>query len=147
MADLYLWMKALHIMAVIAWMAGLLYLPRLFVYHAEQVSVGSLTDKIFQTMEWRLLKLIMNPAMVVTWICGLSLVVTPGLIDWSEFWPWIKAACVIVMTVFHMWLGQRLKSFVIGKNNISGQQYRIINEVPTFLMIIIVFSVIFNYRY
>ena len=143
MADLYLWMKALHIMAVIAWMAGLLYLPRLFVYHAEQVSVGSLTDKIFQTMEWRLLKLIMNPAMVVTWICGLSLVVTPGLIDWSEFWPWIKAACVIVMTVFHMWLGQRLKSFVIGKNNISGQQYRIINEVPTFLMIIIVFSVIF----
>ncbi|MEZ7812529.1 MAG: putative membrane protein [Paracoccaceae bacterium] len=145
MADLYLWMKALHIMAVIAWMAGLLYLPRLFVYHAEQVSVGSLTDKIFQTMEWRLLKLIMNPAMVVTWICGLSLVVTPGLIDWSEFWPWIKAACVIVMTVFHMWLGQRLKSFVIGKNNISGQQYRIINEVPTFLMIIIVFSVIFKF--
>jgi putative membrane protein len=145
MADLYLWMKALHIMAVIAWMAGLLYLPRLFVYHAEQVSVGSLTDKIFQTMEWRLLKLIMNPAMVVTWICGLSLVVTPGLIDWSEFWPWIKAACVIVMTVFHMWLGQRLKSFVSGKNNISGQQYRIINEVPTFLMIIIVFSVIFKF--
>ncbi|HCK06849.1 MAG TPA: hypothetical protein DHW01_01215, partial [Rhodobacter sp.] len=104
MSEIYLWVKAFHIMAVMSWMAGLFYLPRLFVYHVEQVETGSPTDKMFQTMEYRLLKAIMNPAMIITWILGLILVLTPGLVDWSDTWPWVKGFCVIAMTIFHIWL-------------------------------------------
>ena len=109
MSEIYLWVKAFHIMAVMSWMAGLFYLPRLFVYHVEQVETGSPTDKMFQTMEYRLLKAIMNPAMIITWILGLILVVTPGLVDWSDTWPWVKGFCVIAMTIFHIWLGKNAK--------------------------------------
>lgn len=132
-------------MAVMSWMAGLFYLPRLFVYHVEQVETGSPTDKMFQTMEYRLLKAIMNPAMIITWILGLILVVTPGLVDWSDTWPWVKGFCVIAMTIFHIWLGKKRKHFVAGVNVLTGRQYRVMNEAPTLLMIAIVLSVILKF--
>jgi protoporphyrinogen IX oxidase len=88
----YPWIKSLHVISVIAWMAGLFYLPRLFVYHVEQVETGSGTDEMFQTMERRLLRAIMNPAMIATWLFGLMLVFTPGIVNWAEVWPWAKAA-------------------------------------------------------
>ena len=100
LADIYLWVKALHVIAVVAWMAGLFYLPRLYVYHVEQVTKGSETDLMFQVMERRLLKAIMNPAMIVTWIFGLALVMTPGIVDWSMVWPWTsRAKSVRVFTI------------------------------------------------
>ena len=145
MSEIYLWAKAFHIMAVMSWMAGLFYLPRLFVYHVEQVETGSATDKMFQTMEYRLLKVIMNPAMIITWILGLILVVTPGLVDWSDTWPWVKGFCVIAMTIFHIWLGKKRKDFVAGVNVLTGRQYRVMNEAPTLLMIAIVLSVILKF--
>lgn len=145
MSEIYLWVKAFHIMAVMSWMAGLFYLPRLFVYHVEQVEIGSPTDKMFQTMEYRLLKAIMNPAMIITWILGLILVLTPGLVDWSDTWPWVKGFCVIAMTIFHIWLGKKRKDFVAGVNVLTGRQYRVMNEAPTLLMIAIVLSVILKF--
>jgi putative membrane protein len=142
LANWYLVTKSLHVISVIAWMAGMFYLPRLYVYHAEQVETGSKTDLMFQTMERRLLRAIINPAMVATWIFGLALVFTPGIIDWSDWWPWVKAACVLVMSGFHGWLSARRKDFAAGTNSRSGRTYRIMNEVPTVLMIVIVFAVI-----
>lgn len=138
----YPWTKSLHVISVIAWMAGLFYLPRLFVYHAEQVKSGGDTDQMFQLMERRLLRAIMNPAMIATWIFGLALVFTPGIIDWSFLWPWVKAAAVLVMTWFHHWLGKRRKEFITGNSTVTGRQFRLMNEVPTVLLIIIVISVI-----
>jgi len=142
LSDLYPWTKSLHVIAVIAWMAGLFYLPRLYVYHVEQVPVGSATDTMFQTMERRLLRAIMNPSMVATWLFGLALVFTPGIVDWGAVWPWTKAAAILAMTWFHHWCGRRRKDFVAGANTRSGRDYRIMNEVPTILLIVIVVSVI-----
>lgn len=142
LADWYLVTKSLHVVSVISWMAGLFYLPRLYVYHAEQIELGSRTDKMFQTMERRLLRGIMNPAMVATWIFGLALVFTPGVVDWSFVWPWVKAACVLAMSWFHHWLARRRKDFLAGANTRSGYTYRLMNEVPTLLMLVIVFAVI-----
>lgn len=139
------WTKALHIVSVIAWMAGLFYLPRIFVYHAESVRIGSETDVLFQTMERKLLRLIMNPAMIATWVFGLMLVFTPGIVDWSSIWPWTKAAGVLAMTEFHHWLGRRRKDFLRGANSRSGRQYRLMNEVPTVLVVLIVFSVVLRF--
>ena len=141
----YPWTKALHIVSVIAWMAGLFYLPRLFVYHAEDVEAGSGTDVMFQAMERRLLKAIMNPAMIATWVFGLILVLTPGIVDWGQVWPWTKAASVLTMSWFHGWLASRRKDFAAGRNHLSGRSYRMMNEVPTILMIVIVFSVILRF--
>jgi len=145
LADAYLWVKALHVISVIAWMAGLFYLPRLFVYHVEQVERGTASDAMFQGMERRLLKAIMNPAMIATWAFGLALVATPGIVDWSAPWPWVKAGCVVAMTVFHMWLGARRKEFVAGTNSRTGRQYRLMNEVPTLLMLASVIAVIVKF--
>ena len=142
LADWYLVTKSMHVVSVISWMAGLFYLPRLFVYHAEQIELGSRTDNLFQTMERRLLRGIMNPAMVATWIFGLALVFTPGVVDWSFVWPWVKAASVLAMTWFHHWLSRRRKDFLTGANTRSGYTYRMMNEVPTVLMLLIVFAVI-----
>ena len=139
--SVYPWVKALHVVSVISWMAGLFYLPRLFVYHVEVVGSGNPTDVLFQTMERRLLRAIMGPAMIATWIFGLALVFTPGLIDWSLIWPWTKAAGVLGMTWFHHWLGLRRKDFMGRRNSVTGRQYRMMNEVPTVLMLVIVFSV------
>lgn len=145
LADWYLVTKSLHVVAVMAWMAGLFYLPRLYVYHAEQVQLGSRTDTMFATMERRLLKAIMNPSMIATWVFGLALVFTPGIVDWSQVWPWAKAVSVLLMTGFHGWLAVRRKEFAAGLNTRSGRTYRIMNEVPTLLMLVIVFSVIVKF--
>ena len=140
--NVYPWSKSLHVISVIAWMAGLFYLPRLFVYHAEKAAVGSEQDSLFQVMERRLLRAIMNPAMIAAWIFGLMLVFTPGIVDWGSVWPWTKAAGIITLTWFHHWLGRRRKEFVEGRNVVSGRTYRLMNEVPTVMLIVIVVSVI-----
>lgn len=145
LSDLYPWTKVLHVISVIAWMAGLFYLPRLYVYHTEEVEPGSKTDALFQTMERRLLKAIINPASVATWIFGLTLVFTPGIVDWSMAWPWMKAAAMLGMTWFHHWLALRRKDFVTGTNHVTGRRYRMMNEVPTVLMVVIVASVIMKF--
>ncbi|OJY33018.1 MULTISPECIES: CopD family protein [Gemmobacter] len=145
LAGAYPWLKFLHVISVISWMAGLFYLPRLYVYHVEKVSKGSETDALFQLMERRLLRAIMNPAMIATWLFGLALVLTPGIVDWSMIWPWTKAASVLGMTWFHMWLAARRKDFVAGMNAKTGRTYRMMNEVPTLLMIVIVASVIVKF--
>lgn len=141
----YPWVKAAHVISVVAWMAGLFYLPRLFVYHAEQVQAGSPTDAMFQVMERRLLRAIMAPAALATWLFGLALVATPGIVDWTLVWPWAKAVSVLAMTWFHMWLGGRRKDFTAGANEVSGRTFRMMNEVPTVLLIVIVVSVIVKF--
>lgn len=146
MADIlsqaYPWVKSLHVISVIAWMAGLFYLPRLYVYHAERVELGSDTDDMFKTMERRLIRAIMNPAMIATWIFGLALAFTPGVVDWGSAWPWLKAASVLAMTWFHHWCSRERKRIEGGGVPNAGRHYRIMNEVPTVLLIIIVVSVI-----
>lgn len=137
----YLWIKAVHIMAVIAWMAGLFYLPRLFVYHAERAASGSELDQTFQVMEEKLLRLIMNPAMIVAWIAGLIMVVL-GAFDWGAVWSWVKIISVVLMTAAHGWMSARCKEFAAGTNTRSGRTYRLFNEVPTVLMFLIVVAVI-----
>ncbi len=138
----YPWVLSFHVISVIVWMAGLFYLPRLFVYHVERISAGDEVDSLFQTMEHRLLRVIMSPAMVATWVFGLMLVFTPGVIDWSAVWPWAKAGAVLAMTWFHHWLGLRHKDFRNQNNTVTARQFRLMNEVPTVLVIIIVVSVI-----
>jgi len=142
LSSAYPWIKSLHVISVIAWMAGLFYLPRLFVYHTESVEAGTETDVLFQTMERKLLKLIMNPSMIASWLFGLLLVLTPGIVDWGSVWAWAKLAGIVGMTWFHMWCGARRKEFIDGTNTRTGRQYRLMNEVPTVLMIVIVVSVI-----
>ncbi len=139
--ELYPWLKVGHIVSLIAWMAGMFYLPRLYVYHAEQAVAGSDLDKTFQVMERKLLKLIMNPAMISTWVFGLLLIVM-GVFDWSAGWSWIKLGGVIAMTGVHGWLGARRRDFAEGRNTRAGRTYRIANEVPTLLMLLIVVMVV-----
>ncbi len=141
----YPWTKALHVISVIAWMAGLFYLPRLFVYHAERGAVGSATDALFRTMEDKLYRVIMTPAMVATWLFGLALVATPGVVDWGSAWSWTKAAAVLAMTWFHQWCGQRRRAFAGGRNSLAGRTYRMMNELPTVLMVVIVVAVIVKF--
>jgi putative membrane protein len=145
LASAYPWTKSLHVMAVIAWMAGLFYLPRIYVYHAERAKTGGEVDQVFRVMEAKLLRVIMNPSMIVAWGAGLALVLTPGIIDWSSVWPWTKGAAVLAMTWFHMWLAARRKDFLRGTNTLTGRQYRMMNEVPTILMVVIVLSVIVRF--
>lgn len=150
LASGYVWIKALHVVSVISWMAGLFYLPRLYVYHVEGlkkagVLKGSDMDLLFQHQERLLLRAIMNPAMIASWLFGLMLVFTPGIVDWSELWPWAKALSVLGMTWFHMWLSARRREFVQGTNRLTGRQFRLMNEVPTVLMLVIVFSVIVKF--
>lgn len=150
LADWYLWTKSLHIVSVMSWMAGLFYLPRLYVYHVEGrkkrgVVAGSEMDLLFQHQERLLLKAIMNPAMIATWVFGLALVMTPGIVVWDAVWVWVKALSVVGMTVFHMWLGARRKAFLAGENALSGRDYRMMNEVPTVLMLAIVFAVVLKF--
>ncbi|WP_430465732.1 CopD family protein [Tabrizicola sp.] len=150
LADWYLWTKSLHIVSVMSWMAGLFYLPRLYVYHVEGlkkrgVVAGSEMDLLFQHQERLLLKAIMNPAMIATWVFGLALVMTPGIVVWDAVWVWVKALSVVGMTVFHMWLAARRKAFLAGENAMSGRDYRMMNEVPTVLMLAIVFAVVLKF--
>ncbi|WP_028716418.1 CopD family protein [Paracoccus sp. J39] len=140
----YPWIKALHVMAVISWMAGLFYLPRLFVYHAERGHTGQEPAQSFRIMEDKLLRMIMRPAMIVTWIAGLVLVLTPGIVDWTMIWPWSKAAGVLAMTWFHLWLAGQRKALLRGQG-LSGRRYRMMNELPTLFMVVIVLSVIVKF--
>ena len=131
----YLWIKALHLIAVMAWMAGLLYLPRLFVYHA-MVEAESVRAQTFQLMERRLLRAIMNPAMILSWVLGLLLLhQSPELLEMR--WMWIKLTCVVMMTVVHM-IFARMRQQLEQDIALSEKAYRWWNEVPTILMIIIV---------
>ncbi len=146
LATAYPWVKAMHVVSVISWMAGLFYLPRLYVYHAERVQAGlPEAEDLFRTMERRLLRAIMNPAMIATWLFGLLLVATPGIVDWSMVWAWAKAVAVLGMTWFHMWLAGRRKDLEAGRNVLAGRTYRMMNEVPTLLMLVIVFAVIVKF--
>lgn len=142
---LYPLTKAFHIMAVISWMAGLFYLPRLFVNHVEQASDNKEMTDVFRMMEDKLLRVIMNPAMIATWLFGLMLVFTPGVVGWDWVWPWVKAVAVLAMTWFHMWLAAKRKALASGENRLTGRQFRLMNEVPTVLMVIIVLSVILKF--
>ena len=142
LASAYSWIKALHLVSVISWMAGIFYLPRLFVYHAEKAEVGSDLSETLKVMELRLLRVIMNPAMIATWTFGLCLLFTPGLIDWSEIWIWIKLVMIVGMTWFHHSLGLWRKDFAADRNERPGRFYRLANEVPTVLMIVIVIMVV-----
>ncbi len=143
LASWYPWTKSLHVISVIAWMAGLFYLPRLYVYHVEQaVKLGTGAVAVFQTMEAKLLRVIMGPAAVASWLFGLMLVLTPGVVDWSALWPWTKAAAVIAMTGFHLWLARERKRLLTGTTGMTGRGYRLMNELPTLLMVVIVVSVI-----
>ena len=134
------WVKALHVISVIAWMAGMLYLPRLYVYHtgAER---GSVQSETFKMMERRLLKGIIKPAMILTWLFGLWMVFG-GLVDWSAGWPYVKAVAVIGLTVFHVFLSRWRREFENDANTRPTRFYRMVNEIPTVLMIVIVIAVI-----
>jgi len=145
LAIFYVWLKAFHIMAVIAWMAGLFYLPRLFVYHAERATESTTLHDTLVVMEEKLLRVIMNPAMIAAWGAGFLLVLTPGIVDWSLVWPWTKLFGLIGMTGFHMWCAKRRKLFLARANTTSGRGLRAMNEVPTVLMVLIVVSVVVKF--
>jgi len=139
---MYLLLKSLHVMAVISWLAGLFYLPRLFVYHAD-VEPGSEMSQTFKIMEHRLLKAIMTPAMLMSWALGLWLAFGEGAIDWSrDFWFHAKLLCVIALSVFHMALAKWRKEFEADSNTRPARFYRLVNEIPTLLMATIVILVI-----
>ncbi|MCP4933785.1 MAG: protoporphyrinogen oxidase HemJ [bacterium] len=137
--DAFLWLKALHVISIIAWMAGLLYLPRLFVYHAMQTS-GSDAGDTLKLMELRLLKVIMNPALIASWVFGL--IIATQSYAFSQPWFHVKLLMVVALTAFHIMLGKWRKQFEIDQNEKSEQFFRLVNEVPTVLMIIIVILVI-----
>ena len=142
LAAAYLWIKALHIVSVIAWMAALLYLPRLFVYHAEDAAGPGTSQDLLATMEVRLLRVIATPAMLLTWIFGLLLFSIPGLIDWSQGWVWIKLAGIVILSGFHMWLAGERRRLAEGIQRHTAKKYRIINEIPTLIMFLIVLAVV-----
>ena len=139
----YLTFKALHLIAVISWMAGLLYLPRIFVYHAE-TKENKGQSETFKLMEKRLYFYIMNPAMILSWVFGILLIHSQGIISLSLLWMKIKIGLVIILTAYHFYLLAVLKDFQIDSNSKSSRFFRIINEVPTILLIIIIFVVIFK---
>ncbi|MBM3597378.1 MAG: protoporphyrinogen oxidase HemJ [Alphaproteobacteria bacterium] len=141
LVPLYPWIKALHVISIIAWMAGLLYLPRLFVYHCD-APPGSDRSETFKAMERRLLRAIMNPAMVAAFVFGAMLLVTPGVADWQAGWLWTKLALVAGLTWLHHALALWRKDFAADRNRRTARFYRVMNEVPTVLMIGIVVMVI-----
>ncbi len=141
MSDYYEWLKAFHVISVIAWMAGILYLPRLYVYHAD-AELGSEKSETFKVMERRLLRAITNPAMAASLIFGGLMLATPGAIDWSMGWIWVKLGMVLVMLKIH-WLFARWRcDFEADRNVRPAKFYRIWNEAPTIPMIVIVIMVI-----
>ena len=141
LAAAYLWIKALHIIAIIAWMAGLLYLPRLYVYHADAPR-GSRRAAMLETMERRLLRGIMLPAVVMTYVFGGLLLSVPGVVDWRQGWIWAKLALVLLLTVFHVKLARWRLDFLTGRFTNTSRFYRIVNEIPTVIMVAIVLLVV-----
>ena len=140
--NLYLLFKSLHLIAVISWMAGLLYLPRIFVYHSE-AAYDSQKD-IFKIMERKLYNYIMMPAMLLSWLFGVLLIHSLGFDIFLELWMQIKVTLVIILTYYHFLLGKYLNDFAINENRKSSKYYRVINEVPTIILIIVVFVVVFK---
>ncbi len=140
-ADFYPWTKAIHVIAVIAWMAAMLYLPRLYVYHCD-APVGSQMSETFKVMEGRLYKAIMTPAMIVTFVFGIILLLTPGVIDWHDHWIHVKLTAVLLLGGFHGALGSWRRAFLQDRNTKKQRFFRIANEVPTLLMIVAVIMVV-----
>ena len=141
--NFYLLFKSLHLISVISWMAGLLYLPRIFVYHAENSSEKK-TSEIFKTMERKLFFYIMTPAMILSWIFGLILIHSIGFQQLGQTWMILKIIFVTLLTLYHLYLGRILNQFKIDQNAHSHKFYRLINEIPTLLLILIVFVVVFK---
>jgi putative membrane protein len=141
LAPFMLYVKSFHVISVMAWMAGLFYLPRLYVYHCA-LERGSVESERFKVMERRLLKQIMTPAMIATWLFGILLVLTPGVIDWTAGWWHVKMLMVILMSGFHGACSKWRKDFLDDRNTRSHRFYRLANEIPTVLMVIIVIMVI-----
>ena len=139
----YLLFKSIHLIAVISWMAGLLYLPRIFVYHVEKQDNKEISET-FKIMEHRLMTYIMNPAMIFSWIFGAMLILSHGLQIHSVLWVQLKIFLVALLTVYHFILGRYLKKFAINKNEKSAKFFRIINEIPTVLLILIIFVIIYK---
>ena len=139
----YLLFKSLHLIAVISWMAGLLYLPRIFVYHSENIEDLN-SSNIFKIMEKKLYFYIMTPAMILSWLFGLILIYILGFSVFNELWVQLKLIFVILLTIYHFYLGNCVGCFTANQNTNSSKFYRIINEIPTILLILIVFVVIFK---
>ena len=142
----YLLFKSIHLVAVISWMAGLLYLPRIFVYHSESVENNKSEDLMstFKVMERRLFIYIMNPAMIVSWIFGILLIYSIGLENFNNLWLKVKLLLVVLLTTYHFFLFNCLKKFAEDINSYSSKFYKIINEIPTILLIVIIFVVVFK---
>jgi putative membrane protein len=141
LAPAYQWIKAFHVISLIAWMAGMFYLPRLYVYHCD-LCPGSAESERFKVMERRLLRQIINPAMIATWTFGILLVLTPGVIDWSWGWWHVKLASVIALSALHGSFAGWRKDFLQDRNRRPQRFYRIANEIPTILVMLIVIMVI-----
>ena len=141
---MYEWVLVIHIVSLISWMAALFYLPRVMVYHLEYKGYSDEVYRILETMEYKLQRFIMLPAMVATLLSGLTLL-SVGVVDWSLTWPWVKAGAVFLMLGFHGWLSSTRRKMADGDLSYTGKQMRVLNEVPTILLIIIVISVIIQY--
>jgi len=135
------WLKAFHVISMVAWMAGLFYLPRLYVYHT-QTQAGSESSERFKVMERKLLRGIMNPAMIATWIFGILLVMTPGMVDWHRGWFHVKFTGAVLLTAYHMFCARWRKGFLNDRNQHSEKFYRLVNEIPAVLLIVIVIMAI-----
>ena len=140
--NFYLLFKSLHLIAVISWMAGLLYLPRIFVYHAEANHDSQKT--VFKTMERKLYNYIMMPAMLLSWIFGFLLIHSLGFGVFAELWMQIKTVSVIILTYYHFLLGKYLGDFAVDSNNKTSKFFRIINEIPAIILIVVIFVVVFK---
>ena len=142
----YLLFKSIHLIAVISWMAGLLYLPRIFVYHSQSIANNKPEDLMsaFKIMERRLFIYIMNPAMIASWIFGVLLIHTIGIDNFGFLWLKLKLLFVIILTIYHFFLFQCLRKFAENNNSYSPKFYRIINEIPTVLLIVIILVVVFK---
>tara|TARA_B100000003_G_C10734794_1_gene292567 strand:- start:75 stop:506 length:432 start_codon:yes stop_codon:yes gene_type:complete len=138
----YLLFKSLHLIAVISWMAGLLYLPRIFVYHSE--NNNEIIVSVFKTMERKLFYYIMTPAMALSWLFGLLLISNIGFDQLGALWLQLKLIFVLILTFYHFYLGKLLNNFKIDENNKSSKFYRYINEIPTLLLILIIFVAVFK---
>ena len=141
--NLYFLLKSLHLIAVISWMAGLLYLPRIFVYHADN-NIEKNTSETFKTMEKRLMFFIMTPAMILSWFFGISLILINGTSINSSLWVQAKLFLVVILTIYHLFLGYYLRKFALNENEKSAKFFRIINEIPTVLLILIIFVIIYK---
>ena len=139
----YFLFKSLHLIAVISWMAGLLYLPRIFVYHADN-NIEKNTSETFKIMEKRLMFFIMTPAMILSWFFGISLILINGTSINSSLWVQTKLFLVVLLTIYHLFLGHYLRKFALDENEKNAKFFKIINEIPTVLLILIIFVIIYK---